>query len=412
MDLVKIALMRSILTKWVNQVELTKAEQKQLDEWLAENQFNRDLFRDISDKKILAAQLEDYAELHHGFKKRVPSIISLPVFKYVAVAAAVILIAGVSYVGFIRKSPVDNTATVQTTPAAPAVILPGSNKAILTLADNTQVILDGKSGKIAQQGTANINAGNGELTYENVSAPLKPGDPAAGFNIVATPRGGNSYRIALSDGSIVYLNSESSLKYPPVFSSDRRVVELTGEAYFEVARKLIPGTSERVPFIVKTATQSVEVHGTKFDINDYRDQEGSTISTLLEGAVAVNAGNSNQRLRPGQRAILDNRSSRLLVEDAATPADAIQWINGAFAFNKTPLIQALKEISRWYDVTYAFDKNIQQDKLGKGGISGTIERNIPLDDLLKNLTPVVGNNLRLSVKGKTIYVESADSHEK
>jgi transmembrane sensor len=412
MDQTKVALMRSILTKWVNQVELSKAEQQQLDEWLAENQFNRDLFRDISDKKTLAAQLEEYAEMHHGFKKRLPSIINLPVFKYAAAAAAVLLIAGGAYFSFIKKPSIDRAATVQTTPVAPAVILPGSNKAILTLADNTQVVLDGQSGKIAQQGTANINAANGELVYENASTSSKPGTPVAGFNTVSTPRGGSSYRIALSDGSVVYLNSESSLKYPPVFSSNERMVELTGEAYFEVARRLIPGTGERVPFIVKTATQSVEVHGTKFDINDYRDQEGSTVSTLLEGAVSIDAGNEQQRLRPGQRAVLDNRSSHLVVENAAAPDDAILWLNGAFAFHNATLVQTMKEISRWYDVTYEFDKNIQQDKLVKAGISGTIERNIPLGDLLKNLTPVIGNNLRLSVKGKTIYIESADSHEK
>ena len=392
--------------------ELSESGQQQLSDWRTASAANESFFHSMTNEESLLSAVKEYATVMEFTAKKQPAaatgkLVKLPsrTIKRWAIAASILLVISTSaYLLFKSSEKPDPFADTSQT-EQPLVVVPGSNKAILTLADNTQVVLDDQTGTIAQQGSTKVKADKGALTYE--AANTTNGQPNPGsytiYNTVTTPRGGYTYRIVLSDGSVIYLNTESSLKYPPVFNSDKRIVELTGEAYFEVAKKLIPGSSNRVPFIVKTATQSIEVHGTKFNVNDYRDQEGATISTLLEGSVSVIAGNTKTMLQPGERSILNNQSYQLSVEPTRA-TDAIQWINGAFSFNSTPILQAMKEISRWYDVSYEFDKNIPADKLIKAKLSGSIERNIPLADLLKNMANVVGNNLQLSLQGKTIHI--------
>jgi ferric-dicitrate binding protein FerR (iron transport regulator) len=393
--------------------ELSEPEKQQLTDWRAASAANESFFHSMTAEESLLSAVKEYATVAEFIEKKQAApatgkLVRLPsrTLKRWAIAASILLLVSTSaYFFFTSSEKPDPFAGNTSQTEQPTVVVPGSNKAILTLADNTQVVLDDQTGTIAQQGSSRVKADKGALTYEAANATN--GRPTQGsyntYNTVTTPRGGNTYRIVLSDGSVIHLNTESSLKYPTVFNNDERIVELTGEAYFEVAKKQFPGSSSRLPFIVKTATQSIAVHGTKFDVNDYRDQEGATISTLLEGSVSVIVGDTKTMLRPGERSILNNQSYQLSVEPTQA-TDAIQWVHGAFSFNQTPILQAMKAISRWYDVSYEFDKNIPADKLIKAKLSGSIERNIPLDALLKNLANVVGNNLQLSLQGKTIHI--------
>jgi transmembrane sensor len=405
MDQEKVTLIHSLLLKRVNEVELSELENKQLEDWIKAHPLNEGLANDISNPQILHDQFSEYVDKAAQYEpvRSHSRVILFKVLRYISVAAAVLLVAGIWYFKIDRKHNTDTASTSQHTTTSPIQILPGSNKAILTLADNSKVVLDGQNGPIAQQGSANVHAANGELLYDQSNTKSTPEN--IGYNTVTTPRGGYNYRIVLADGSIVYLNAASSLKYPPVFNNDTRMVELTGEAYFEIARKLIPGTAQKVPFLVKTGSQVIEVLGTKFDVNDYRDRDGLTISTLLEGSVAITAGDNKKLLKPGQQSLLNNYNQHIAVEPTQAE-DAILWLKGAFNFaDKTSLNQLLKEISRWYDVSYELDKNIPDDKLIKATISGSIERNIPLSDLLKNVENVVGNNLHFTLRGRTIYIE-------
>jgi transmembrane sensor len=252
---------------------------------------------------------------------------------------------------------------------------PGSNKAILTLANGKKIVLNGtQSAKLTQQGNVIVaTRANGQLLYESTANEPATQATATLFNIVTTPRGGQ-YHLVLADGSNIWLNAESSIKYPTVFNSTERRVEITGEAYFEVAH------NPKKPFRVICNGQTVEVLGTHFNINAYSD-EPALKTTLLQGSVKVTSASLKNTaiLKPGQQAVLYTGKQFKVSETDAEAA--IDWKEGDFVFKNQTLPDIMRKIARWYDV----DVNYGIYQHSKITFSGEVSRTQKLSAVLKML---------------------------
>lgn len=241
-------------------------------------------------------------------------------------------------------------------------ILPGKNKAVLTLADGSSVILDQTSNGVLgnQRGVSITKSTDGRVSYE----VAKNGSYIANamvYNKIATPRGGQ-YQVNLSDGTKVWLNAASTLKFPIAFDTEKRVVELTGEAYFEVNPISTKGNKHlKTPFLVKTRNQTIEVLGTHFNVNAYSD-EPDTKTTLLEGAVKIiqPLSHATALLKPGQQSVV-NRNITVFDVDAM---QSVEWQKGYFSFDNENVESIMRKISRWYDVEVEFRGDIRYRKFG------------------------------------------------
>ncbi len=266
-------------------------------------------------------------------------------------------------------------------------IRPGDNKAILTLANGEQIVLtDAGNGKIAKENNTIINkTADGELIYIN------KGTKSLAYNTVSTPRGGQ-YTLTLSDGTKVFLNAASSLKYPVAFTDKERRVELTGEAYFEVARNAAK------PFKVTSGDQVVEVLGTHFNINGYSD-EPIIKTTLIEGSVRIYAGKQALMLAAGQQSltISDGRGNlKILLNKDADIASDIAWRNGLFQFNNASIREVMKDAARWYDVDVTYENDLPAVK-----VTGQISRKVNLSGLLE-LMEFAG--ARIKIEGRHVTI--------
>ncbi|WP_316824207.1 FecR family protein [Pedobacter miscanthi] len=275
-----------------------------------------------------------------------------------AAAAVVLFFIGFVISNQLKKQLPDQQQTSKTTEK---IIKPGGNKATLTLADGSKISLtDATNGIIAKQAGINITkTSKGELIY-TVATQSASNHRKDVFNTIETPRGGQ-YQINLPDGTKVWLNAESALKYPAAFNEEERKVELKGEAYFEVA-KLTDKNGMRVPFKVKSdigagRSQEVEVLGTHFNINAYNN-EPSNKTTLLEGSVRIKNLQSNisQLLKPGQQSII-NSSSPLVKVETIDAEEAVTWKDGYFSFNEENLETIMNKIARWYNVEIDYRGN-------------------------------------------------------
>lgn len=311
--------------------------------------------------------------------------------RWVPVAAAVAGIAFFTVVYFLRPGTTPKEITQKPVEQRlPENVMPGNNNAVLTLSGGEKVILDSAAdGSLAQQGgTEVIKLKGGQLAY-------KAGENhAVVYNTVSTPRGSN-YQVTLSDGSKVWLNAASSIRFPTVFSDTTRSVELTGEAYFEVAK------NARSPFtvLVKQSdvngeSMKVEVLGTHFNIMAYED-ESSVKTTLLEGSVKVKHGNDGELLRPGRQVQLSRQNGKLST-DAANVNMAVAWKNGYFYFDKDDVQSIMRQVARWYDLDVKYEGDVT-DML----FSGKIEKQLPLSGVL-NLFKYEKINFR--VEGKQLVL--------
>lgn len=241
---------------------------------------------------------------------------------------------------------------------------PGSNKAILVLANGQKISLsDIHNGDVAKEAGLSITkTADGQLVYNIVDDKSGGATKEDTFNTIETPKGG-VWQIKLPDGSSVWLNAASSLTYPLSFAKGKkRMVELKGEAYFEVSK------DKDHPFVVKTAKQEVEVLGTSFNINSYAD-ESEVKTTLLEGSVRVMpylAGQQPDVLKPGEQAILNERGMNIKEVDAE---EAIDWKNGYFMFNNERQENIMRKIARWYNVQVEYADASAKDVMYYGSIS-------------------------------------------
>ncbi len=253
----------------------------------------------------------------------------------------------------------------------------GENKAILTLGDGSKIILDdAKNGILANQGGNSVlKAAEGEVIYSFLSEVKDPltideHTPVI-YNTIETPKGGK-FQIKLPDGSKVWLNAASSLRFPTVFNGSKRQVELKGEAYFEVS----PDKSKI--FEVNTRNQVVQVLGTHFNINAYLD-EPTVNTTLLEGSVRVSdlRTNISQLLKPGEQSQL---SEQIEVINLKNTNEAVAWKEGYFQFDEADIKTVMRQIERWYDVSVVYEGDLPNYRFG-----GEIERNLSLLQVLKVL---------------------------
>jgi transmembrane sensor len=290
---------------------------------------------------------------------------------WAAAAAIIVLLTGTVF-WLLNKTPQQQPVAVV---APENDVQPGRQGAYLTLADGRRILLDSLgNGVVASERGAQVVMKDGELTYNPAVAHNAP----VTYNTISTPRG-RQFALQLPDGSRVWLNAASSLRYPVVFAGTERRVEITGEAYFEVAK--VKRDGKRMPFIVSINNKTtVEVLGTHFNVNAYSD-ESSINTTLLEGAVKVSHEKQTQLLQPGQQAQLVNNTGAInLVKDADVAA-AMAWKNGTFSFTNASLEMVMRQLARWYNIEVEF-----VGKVPGGAFNGEIDRSLTLDQVLKGLT--------------------------
>lgn len=294
---------------------------------------------------------------------------NIPLVRMLAIAACLIMVfAAAGY--FLLNRPAGNPAMVNNK-LQKSGILQGSNKAILHLANGAKIVLDSvKAGEIARQsGAAIVKTNDGKVVFD-ASATTDKTTGSLAWNTLFTPRGGQ-YVIKLPDGSNVWLNSASSLKFPTVFEGNERVVELTGEAYFEVAK------NPSMPFRVKTAQQLVEVLGTHFNVNCY-DDEPAVVTTLLEGSVKIVQNTTRQTmvLKPGQQARLSGSLHKVSVDTTLF----VDWKEGYFKFTHEDIHSIMRRAARWYNVDVSYSGNITTE-----GFVGIVPRSKDIYGLLNVL---------------------------
>jgi len=263
-------------------------------------------------------------------------------------------------------------------------VLPGSDKATLTLADGSTILLDeAQNGTIAQQGNSKIIKLDGKLSYD----PTNKNSREIVYNTISTPKGGQ-YQLELPDGSKVWLNATSSIHFPTSFTGTERRIEITGEAYFEIAK------NPNMPFIVTVSNSEVQVLGTHFNINAYNDED-NVKTTLLEGSVRfVNDGSINI-LKPGQQAQLTKEGTTKVVSDVNVD-NVVAWKNGMFDFENASIETVMRQLSRWYDVEIEYKGKTDDLFIAE------MRRNIKLSDALKALE--LTGKVKFDIQDKKIIV--------
>lgn len=297
-------------------------------------------------------------------------------------AAAILLFIGLGTYFIYQSRRPKATDIVNNNRSVPNDIAPGTTKAVLTLADGRQVTIDtARSGTLAIQGKTAVQHYQGAITYngngQGKAMPLL-------YNTLTTGRGEQSPPLVLSDGTKVWLNALSSIRFPVAFTGHARTVEITGEVYFEVAG------NASMPFHVKAKDLDVEVLGTQFNINSYTD-EPDIKTTLIEGKVKV----MSSVLKPGQQAVLTHDARFTILSDINT-AQVIAWKNGLFDFNHASLQTVLRQLSRWYDIDVQFEGNVPARTF-----RGKITRDLNLSQVTQLLQDV---DIKFRIEGKTLIV--------
>ncbi|MDN3579294.1 FecR family protein [Mucilaginibacter flavus] len=301
-----------------------------------------------------------------------------------AAAASVILCLAIgipAYLHYAQKQQQEVAAVKQT-----IQIIPGGNKAVLTLANGKQVVLNGAAnGNIASQANTAVKKLADGLVAYNSGANANNQAAITTYNTMSTPRGGQ-YHIILADGTNVWLNAASSIKFPVAFNGSERRVQVNGEAYFEVAH------DKTKPFRVESNGQTIEVLGTHFNVNAYAD-ENEVKTTLLEGSVKVKVGDKSYTLKPGEQSRFKN--GVVNITDGDTD-EATAWKKGVFHFNDASIESVMRQLSRWYDVDVRYE-----GKLKERTFSGEISMNVNASQILDAMS---FKKIHYTIEGKTIIV--------
>jgi transmembrane sensor len=301
-----------------------------------------------------------------------------------AAAAIIICMFSIGAYFLFKSTPQKKISKTENIKRDKNEVVPGGNKALLTLADGSSIILDSaQNGTLTTQGNTKILTLNGMLSYNS----LNKTPSVVLYNTISTPRGGQ-YQLVLADGSKVWLNAASSLRFPVTFVGKERKVELLGEAYFEIAK------NTSMPFKVKVDEMEIEVLGTHFNINSY-DDESAIRTTLLEGSVKINKNHTYSILKPGQQAQMNKAGDIRIINDADIEK-AIAWKEGNFQFDRDEIHSVMQQVERWYDVDVEYKADISSHFIG------TISRNVNLSQVLDMLHLTGGVNFE--VKDRKIIV--------
>ncbi|HVI43965.1 MAG TPA: FecR domain-containing protein [Chitinophaga sp.] len=397
---------RQLLEKYKRNA-LSDAELLQLQELVGGGEFEaaikedilEALYADVADggweqqdkaailRRILGKEVADMAGNVGGYTKPLTGIRR----SWMAAAAVLALaaVAGGSYIA-LRSRPETQQVAVRKAPLAP-----GTNKAMLILADNSTVALDSSSnGTVAMQGNTQVTNANGALSYEAGGNSDK-----VVYNTMVTPRGGQ-YQLTLADGSKVWLNAASSIRFPTVFRGKERLVEVTGEAYFEIQQ------DASRPFRVKVNAaggndMTINVLGTSFNVMAYPDEQ-SIRTTLVDGTVQLEKGDVRSMLKPGFQAVLPAQGSNFDIAPADIEQD-LAWKEGKFRFVNTNIRVIMRQLARWYDIDVQYDGNVSDIDF-----TGVISRRADAGALLKALETT--QRVKFSVSGSSITVTPAGQH--
>ena len=342
---------------------------------------------ELSAEEEIALRQAMYKNITAGMAERETPVIPIRRKNYsLAAAAAVLLLAiGAGSYYWLFKEQITQPRNNSMAKAKHHDLPPGRDAATLTLADGRTIVLDSANGTISKQGGATVINLNGQVSYAKTGDKNAPVQVV--YNTITTARG-NQYQLILADGSKVWLNSASSLRFPTAFTGDKREVELDGEGYFEVAKNAAK------PFHVKTSTQDIEVLGTHFNVNAYKDEE-TIKTTLLEGKVKVLNDGKTAILEPGEQAVLKGNSP-FTIDHSPDLDQVMAWKNGWFEFDNTDIKTIMRQISRWYDVDVRYEVKPNNETYG-----GRISRNLNLSNILKMLE-TYGVHYRL--ENKTLVV--------
>jgi ferric-dicitrate binding protein FerR (iron transport regulator) len=364
------------LLKQAAQHSATTAELEELCELLKKEDISPELLPDIPPVSYDTAHWDNIASnILEADKQNIIPIRAKRRWLWAAAGVA-LLVTAAGYFLF-QPQPIHQPVT---TIVKTQDIAPGGNRATLVLGDGSQLSLDSAAnGTLSQQGnTKVVKLANGQLAYQTAG---QSSIQTILYNTIFTPRGGK-YKVTLPDGSKVWLNAASSLRYPTAFT-DTRSVELNGEAYFDIA----PDASH--PFIVSHGKTVVEVLGTTFNMMAYPD-EASIRTTLLSGAVKVNG----QRLQPGQCASISN--GKLSIEEEVNTEAAVAWKNGYIQFEGNNIRSAMRQISRWYDVEVTYKGEVPSH------FRGIIPSHVPVSEVLKMME--MTGEVTFEISGRTIIV--------
>jgi transmembrane sensor len=357
---------------------LTPDERQELDDWVTESDENLALFERLTDEDNIEIAVQQYNEVEKskpaawqilqqklkGDKNR-----SLRLTWFIA---ASLLLAVAAF--FLLKPAGKKPGNTIAEKPGPVNMLPGNDKAVLSLADGRTIILDSAAkGLIAREGAVDIHGNTGgELLYTGTETSMR-------YNTVSTPRGGQ-FKLVLGDGTRVWLNADSYLKFPAGFNEKQRNVELRGEAWFEVAK------NKEHPFIVKILTPggdggTVEVLGTHFNINAYGDEDHAVKTTLVEGLVNLTSHGDSRLLHPGEQAVcsLDGNKEAIKIRRLPDMDEALAWTKGKFLFRDATIFSIGEQIKRWYDIDVQYQGKITQL------FNTEVSRTVPLSKLLDGL---------------------------
>ena len=307
----------------------------------------------------------------------------------VAASVFIVFVAGLSYFYLSKNQIKEVRGNVAKNIVLKNDRLPGGNKAVLTLANGSSIVLDSaQNGTLAQQGNVKVvKLNDGKLVYQN---DQNTNEFATQYNTITTPRGGQ-YQLVLVDGSKVWLNAASSIRFPTSFAGKERDVQITGEAYFEVTH------NAEMPFHVKVNSMNVLVLGTHFNVNAYNDEKAIK-TTLLEGSVKVSKGNKSVFITPGEQAQITDKTDEIEIKHNVDLEEIIAWKNGKFLFQDADIHSIMRQLERWYDITVSYRGNTTNEKF-----MGIISRNVNISQILNMLEKT--GAIKFEIEGKNVIVK-------
>lgn len=379
-----------ILRKYVQHQPLAEQETKILEQWLTKNERNRHILESLDNEDKLASLLQQFYQTDTQAQlaivnRRITQNLRIKQLKqWMSIAALLAVVFGISLWIYNGSRDTSDKADIQLTSVHGEDMLPGTNKAMLTLSSGQTIKLDEDKSGI-------VSTTNGFSYEDGANIGILE---SAQYATLSTPIGGQ-YKITLPDGSIVWMNAGSSLEYPLHFTGNQRQVKLKGEAFFDVKRDVSK------PFIVQTAGQQINVLGTTFNVKAYVD-ETKTTTTLLTGLVRITmddvekeGANNNHfvMLHPGQQAVQTN--GQFTVDEVATTY-AVAWKDGNFTFRNESLANVMKQLQRWYGFS------VDYDKLPKLHFTGGIKRDVTLSQVLNMLEET--STVRFQIKNKHVSI--------
>lgn len=400
-----------LIAKWL-EGSLNEDERLQLAEWRSASPANEQLFQQLTIKETLIPKLTALYEIDKEAKRKKLSHSIVPRSRLfsmsgagwwrVAAAASVIILLSVSawWIFNTKKEKQPVLTQQEQQPRFKNDVEPGGNKATLVLGNGTKIDLNSaQDGSLGKEGNTAITKQEGELKYQRSgpSTPLRTTEIS--YNTLSTPKGGY-YKLVLPDGSKVWLNAESSIRYPTEFANNERKVEVNGELYFEVRKD----TKKIFKVAIHPSTGGaggglIEVLGTHFNVNAYANEEAIR-TTLLEGKVRIvneKAAIANKQyaiLQPGEQALLNNNNIKVV--DHANLEETVAWVNNSFMFNDLTIRPLMRQLARWYDVEVEFKEEVNTHFIA------TIPRTVTLKKVLEVLEMTGG--VHFEIDGKKITV--------